>query len=98
MEQIKTNIHESNIIIWHNKCTLSSYGTNKLSTHLQDKHQSCKPCIQFGAGHCDTVNCRFHHIFLCVKSLIDALALPRAVLQTRTDVIISKKTNANREH
>ena len=89
IEQIKRNIHESNIIIC-NKCTLSSYGTNKLSTHLQDKHQSCKRCIHFGAGHCDTVNCRFHRIFLYVKSLTDALALPGAVLQTLT-LLLAKK-------
>ena len=63
IDQHKINIHESNKIIC-NKCNLSCNGKNKLNTHIKDKHKSYKPCIKFGAGHCDTVKCRFRHIKL----------------------------------
>ena len=63
IEKPQTNIHESNTIIC-TKCNLSCFGKNKLITHIRDKHQSYKPCIKFGAGHCDTVDCRFRHIKL----------------------------------
>ena len=39
-------------------------GKTELNSHLQDKHKSFKPCIKFGAGKCDTVNCRFYHLKL----------------------------------
>ena len=56
-------VHESNEIIW-NKCILSCKGKHELITQIKDKHPSYKPCIKFGAGYCDTVNCRFRHIKL----------------------------------
>ena len=63
LESHKKNAHESGQIVC-NKCNLVCKGKNELSSHIQDKHKSFKPCIKFGAGKCDTENCRFYHIKL----------------------------------